>query len=434
MANPGQTRRRPGRSPGRGVTSLAPVDGRGGLLRNRDYVGWLVGETLSSLGSSLSTFAYPVLVLFATHSAAKTGIVAAAANVGSLTTLLVGGALADRWSRRSLLLAGPLVQAVVVGSVAVAVAAGHVVLAHVAAAGFIDGVVLGITRGAENAALRRLVSAEQYAGAAAQLHARDMGVRVIGPSLGGVLLTAARALPFVIDAISYLASVVGVLVIRRPLGPDIAERAEREPLRSAVVTGLRYLVRDPYLRFVAWWAAMMNMLGSGLMLLVILLVRERGGSATVIGAAEAIGAAGGVIGAIASGYVIARFAGRWLVVALSWCLAFAAFTMAVVRSPWGIGAALALVSVVAVPLNVTLATYEAQLIPDALIGRVTTSLDLAANGLRWLAPITIGVIVGATSAPTAAVVWGAAFSVVALVALFNGSLHVLDEPIEQVRR
>jgi hypothetical protein len=55
------------------------VSGRGGLWHNRDYLGWLAGETLSTLGTSLSTLAYP---------------------------LLIGGALADRYSRRMLLIVG----------------------------------------------------------------------------------------------------------------------------------------------------------------------------------------------------------------------------------------------------------------------------------------------------------------------------------------
>lgn len=405
---------------------------RDGLWRNHDYVGWLAGETLSTLGSSLSTFAYPLLILFTTHSAAQTGVVAAAGNVGWLVTMLVGGVLADRYSRRTLLVAGPLVQVAVVGSVAAAVLAGHVVLVHIAAAGLVDGAIVGVTSGASHAALRRLVAPQEFSRAAAQLHARDMGVRVVGPSVGGVLFSAAPALPFVADAVSFLAAVAGVVSIRRPLGPDRREEEQREPLLGAMMRGLRYVIRHPYLRFVACWVAVMNMLGAGLMLLVILLVRALGGGAATIGGTQALGSIGGVVGALVSGRVIRRFAGRSLVIALSWCIAAAAFAMAVVPTPWGIGAMLAVVSFVAVPLNVVLATYEMQIIPDAMLGRVSTAIDFAANGLRWVAPLLVGAVVEATSASSAAVVWGTAFVAVALVVPLNRSLHVLDQPIEEV--
>jgi MFS family permease len=406
---------------------------RRGLWGNRDYVGWLAGDTLSTLGTSLSYFAFPLLILFSTHSPAKTGIVAAAANIGSLVTLLIGGALADRYSRRVLLIAGPLVQAAAVGSVAVAVLAGHVVLLHVAVAGFVDGTMVGVTTGASGAALRRLVPEESYAGALAQLHAREMGVRVAGPPLGGVLFAAARSVPFIVDALSYFASIAGVLAIRRPLGPDAATLAKREPLRQAVASGLRFLFANPYLRFVAWWAAMMNMLGSGLNLLMILLVRGHGGSPSLIGTAAAIGAAGGIVGAFGSGWVIRRLGGRWLVIGLSWAIAAAAFGMAVVPWSLGIGAMMAIVSVVAVPLNIVLATYEMTIIPDELMGRVSTTLDLAANGLRWAAPLVIGLVVESTSATTCAVIWGIAFVVIAVSVMFNRSLRVLDQPIDRIK-
>jgi MFS family permease len=408
------------------------VTDRGGLRRNRDYLGWVAGEALSDLGTSLSTFAYPLLVLFATHSPARTGIVAAAANIGSLVTMLIGGALADRWSRRALLVGGALIQSAVVASVGFAVLAGRVVLIHVAAAGFVDGAIVGITNGAHRATLRRVVDPADLPAASAAYQARVMGVRVAGPPLGGVLFTAARAIPFLADAGSYFASVFGVLVIRRPLGPDKAENEVREPFLTAVAGGMRFLAGNAYLRFVAWWAATMNLLGSGLMLLLILLVRSHHGSAQLIGFSQAVGSAGGIVGAIASGWAIRRFAGRRMVITLTWVIAIAAFGMAVIPAPIGIGAMLALVSVVAVPLNIILDTYEMQIIPDAMLGRVSTTIDLAANGLRWVAPLLVGTIVEATSARTCAVIWGSALTVLAIVVMTQRSLDVLNQPIEAV--
>jgi hypothetical protein len=277
-----------------------------------------------------------------------------------------------------------------------------------------------------------VVPREELSTAMSQMWARDMGVRIAGPPLGGVLFAAARWLPFLADAISYAAAIVGVSVIRRPLGPDAKDVDEREPLLRSVVSGLRYLGGHPYLRFVAWWAAVMNMLGAGLMLLVILLVRSHGGGPSAIGATQAVGAVGGLAGAVASAWVIRRLAGRSLVIALGWCMAAAAFAMALVDSAWAIGPALAVVTFVAVPLNVVFDTYETQLLPDEMVGRVTTAIDLAASGLRWAAPLAVGFAVSATSAATAAAIWGAAFSVVALLVQLNRSVRVLDQPVEAV--
>ncbi|HMC68453.1 MAG TPA: MFS transporter, partial [Mycobacteriales bacterium] len=280
---------------------------------------------------------------------------------------------------------------------------------------------------------RRLVPAEDYATASAQLHGRDMGVRVAGPSLGGLLFTLSRALPFVVDAVSYLASVVGVLLIKRPLGPDAVEQAEREPLRRAVTTGFRFLATNAFLRFGAVWAATMNVLGRGLSLLVILLLEANGHGAGVIGVTQALGSVGGIAGALVATRVIARFPGRRLVLALTWCLTAAAFAVAAFPTPVGIALAFGAVSVVAVPLNVMFATYEMQLVPDRLLGRVSTTLNLTANGLRWTAPIAVGVLVEATSARTAAVIWACAFVIPSVFVMFSHSLGLLDTPITEVR-
>jgi hypothetical protein len=177
----------------------------------------------------------------------------------------------------------------------------------------------------------------------------------------------------------------------------------------------------------------MNMLATGLMLLVILLVHGHGGGPTTIGLTQAIASVGGVAGALASPWVIRRIPGRWLTIGASWMIAAAAFGMAIVPWPYGIGALVAVVTILVIPVNVILDTYEMQIIPDQLIGRVSTTMELAANGLRWVAPITVGVVVEQTSAATAAVVWGVAFSVMAVLVCLTRSLNVLNQPIEQVR-
>ena len=405
---------------------------RSELWRNHDYVGWLAGQTLSALGTSLSTFAYPLLILFETGSAAQTAIVAAAANIGSLLTLLVGGVVADRYSRRLVLICGALLQAVVVGSVGVAVLAGHVLLVHVALAGLLDGAVVGVTIGAERATLRRVVPAADYADATSQMWGRDMALRVIGPPLAGVLFSVARWLPFLADAASYTAAVLGVTSVRRPLGPDPDETREQETLRHSVAVGIRFLRGHAYLRFTAWWSAVMNMLAGGLTLLVVLLVRSEGGDARVIGGVQALAMSGALIGALASSRVLRHLGGRLMVVALSWSLGLACFAMAAVGSPWGIGAIQAVVLLVIVPVNVVMETYEMQIIPDALVGRVSTTITLAANGLRWTAPLVVGFVVEATSPKVAMVIWGGALLVVAALVQVNRSLRLLDQPVETV--
>src|SRR5262245_38417072 len=80
-----------------------PVRTSASLWRNRDYMCWWGGNAVSLLGTNVSNMAFPLLALFSTGSVLNAGIIAAAARVGSLLTLLWGGSLADHRSRRAIL-------------------------------------------------------------------------------------------------------------------------------------------------------------------------------------------------------------------------------------------------------------------------------------------------------------------------------------------
>ena len=81
------------------------------LLLTRDYAGWWSGNTISALGTSVSSIAFPLLVLYGTGSVAKAGVITAASMIGTLATTLLGGALADRVSRKAILVIGPVIKA-----------------------------------------------------------------------------------------------------------------------------------------------------------------------------------------------------------------------------------------------------------------------------------------------------------------------------------
>jgi MFS family permease len=186
---------------------------------------------------------------------ADVGVVTAAVNIGSLATMLLGRALTDRFSRRTILFAAPLVQAIAVSTVVAAVVTDHVTIAQIGVVGFVQGLVAGMTQGASFAALRRVVPAEQRPTAFAQDQGRVMAIRLAGPSAGGFLFGVARWVPFLGDAVSFLASAAGILLIRRPLGPDLGEREPRVSIFATIGAGLRFIRGHAYLRFVTMWAA-----------------------------------------------------------------------------------------------------------------------------------------------------------------------------------
>jgi len=402
------------------------------LWRNRDYTGWWIGSTVSEFGTALSAVSYPLLILAVTGSAARAGFVGSAEGVGVLVTMLLGGALADRFPRRAILIAGSLTEALAVGTVVAAVATGHVNLAHLAAVGFVQGLADGLAGGAGFAALRRVVPASQLPTAFAQLQGRRMAIRLAGPSSGGVLFSVARWAPFLGDALSFLAAALGVALIRRPLGPDPEEREPGEPVLASIGAGLRFLRANAYLRFLTVWVALANASIAGMMLLVIVLVRDHHGGAALVGAVTSLGAAGGLAGSLFSARLARRAPGRPLVITVSWLLALGLAGIALVPSPWAIGALLAVMTFLIGPINVVFETYEARMIPDALMGRVSSAINFGAASIRWLGPLGAGYLAAALS-PTAATLFIAGvLAAIAVSTHIARGLHVLDQPVDQI--
>ncbi|RAG85848.1 MFS transporter [Streptacidiphilus pinicola] len=402
------------------------------LFRNRDYTGWWVGETISDFGSALSLVAFPLLVLVQTGSAAGAGTVEAAAGIGGLVTMLLGGALADRFSRRAILVASPLVQAAAVGSVATAVAAGHVSMVHLGVAGFVQGLADGVAGGAWFATLCRVVPEEQRPTAFAQMQGRRMAIRLAGPSAGGFLFGLARWVPFLGDAVSFLVGATGAFLIRRPLGPDPEERGTDESVLASIGAGMRYIAGSAYLRFLTVWAAVANACNAGLLLLVIVLIQHRHGSPLLVGAVGSLGAVGGLAGALLSRRIAERVPGRAMVIVISWISAAVVVGIAFVPTPWMIGALLAAMLFLAAPLNVVFSTYEAKMIPDALLGRVTSAINFGAASIRWLGAIAAGALASAFGATTATLCFAGVLAVVAIGTLRASGLYVLSRPIDEL--
>jgi predicted MFS family arabinose efflux permease len=331
------------------------------------------------------------------------------------------------------MVASPLVQAAAVSTVVIAVLTDHVGIVHVAIVGLVQGLAAGVANGADLPVLRRLVPVGQLPNAFALLQSRDMAIRFTGPSTGGVLFGLARWFPFVGDAISFLVGALGIMLVRRPLGPDAEQRdARREPLLASVAEGLRFVRSHAYLRYLTIWCALSNAITSGLALLVILLITDRHGDAALVGAVTSLGAVGGLAGAAVSGRIARRVPGRLLVIAVSWMVVASLVGIALVPDPWAIGGLLALIFVFIAPLNVVFGTYEARLIPDALMGRASSAINFGAASIRWLGPLVAGVLASAFG-PTAAMLGFAGIqAAVAVSTVLAAGLHVLNMPIDEV--
>src|SRR5262249_3615903 len=157
------------------VTGLVP------LRRNRDFVLLQVGQALSTIGSSSSAIAYPLLVLAVTHSPPKAGLVGFARLAPYGLFGLLAAVASDRFDRRRLMLAGDAVRALALPSIVVALALDRLGFAQVAVVAFVEGSMFALFNVAEMGALRSVVAARQLPAAAAAEQARIGTVELLGP-------------------------------------------------------------------------------------------------------------------------------------------------------------------------------------------------------------------------------------------------------------
>lgn len=403
--------------------------GPSSLLSSHDYVSWWLGTTLSTLGTSVSTIAYPMLVLSITGSVAKAGLIGSGYLAGILLTSLWGGALADRVSRRAILGLGPLVQAAVLAAVAAEVRFGHPGTVLLAGAALLTGLCSGVVLGAGPPALRRIVPPPQLAAANAQARGRDMAAQLLGAPLGGLLFGFAHWLPFGFDALSYLCASAGALMIRRPLGPDRDSRAERSTVVKDIADGLRFVRGQPFLKFVLAMGSVVNMVEQAFLLLLIALVRHRGGSPAAIGVVSAMMVAGALAGTPFGPVAARRFKARRIVCVNLWVFAGALTAAALVPSIWQLAIVVCLAQVVMVPVNVVLQTYVMQLVPDGFLGRVAAVNRFGAYALEWLGPPLAGLLALLFGLPGGLLALPVVMVPLAVTAMFSRSLGVLDAPI-----
>jgi MFS family permease len=225
-------------------TGTAPGDhvqtaGRRGTFRalsSRPFRLYFGGQVASASGTFVQQTAIGWLVLRLTGSAAELGLVLAAGGVPSLLFGPWGGTVADRVDLRKLLIGTQTAYGVLAGLLWALAVAGKVSVAAIIAISVASGVVQIVDSPARQAFIGFLVVPEDLSSAVSLNGVVMNSARVVGPALAGVLiLTIGTTVCFAVNALSYLA-VIAALVILRPLRSGAPQRHAAGGLRA----GLRY--------------------------------------------------------------------------------------------------------------------------------------------------------------------------------------------------
>lgn len=397
------------------------------LRRNRDFIVLWSSQVVSTVGSRVTSIAFPLLVLATTHSPARAGVVGFAQTLPFLLLYLPAGAFADRWDRKRAMIACDAGRAAALGSIAITVALGWLSMAQVVVVALLEGSLFVLFDLAEGAVLPQLVTREQLPAAIAQNQARTQGADVVGQPLGGVLFSIGWLLPFLVDALSYLVSFAALLAIRRPFQQPRTRQPTR--LRAEIAEGLLRVWHQPFLRAAVGVIGGVNLVFNALYLVLIVRARELGAAPALIGAMFAFIGVGGLLGSLVAPWVRRSFAARRVIVTIGWLWVAQIGILALLPDPLGLGVVSGLRSFAAPAFNVVVNSHVYQVTPDRLLGRVRSAARVVTWGSIPLGTLAGGFLAAALGAQATLLVLTGVMGGVAAAATLARGMRQLPPPV-----
>jgi MFS family permease len=365
---------------------LTRLDGRFAKL-------W-TGATTSALGTGLQLVATPLLIASRTHNPLVVSGASAVSWLPWLLFALPGGVLVDRVDRRRLMIALDSSRAAVMLVLATMIATGHVSIALLYVVLFFINTGEVIFRSASQAMIQSVVPRERLERANGWLTggATVTQLMLAGP-LGGFLFAVAVAIPYYVNAGTYVASAIAIALVAGRFRAVPAASDQEPSFRHELSEGMRWLLRQRLLRTMALLIGLLNLTLTAASSVLVLLARERLDLGSVgYGALFTCMAVGGLLGAVIGDRLIAKVTATWTIRVGLLIEAGFHLTLATVTTPWIAGVALVAFGIHASLWTIVGGSIRQRLVPPEMLGRVTSATLFLSAGGNCLGAVLGGVI------------------------------------------
>jgi len=382
-----------------------------GVLRQRNFLLYWLGQFVSLIGTWMQQLALSWVVLDLTRSAFALGTVNFVGALPPALLLLYGGAIADRFNKRKVLIVSQFVFLMGALLLAWLVRGGHVQMWQVLAMAAAMGVAQAFDMPANQALVPELVERKEI-GAAVQLNqAIFHGSRFIGPPLAGWLIARYGTFAgFLVNGLSFI-PVIGTLFVIRSLRPG-----QPRPKESALVAmraGFAYVREHPLLiDLMGITALTTTLVFPNMAVLMPFYVKDvLHQDASAVGTMMGISGLGAFLGAMSLLFARPEQRLRRIVMGMSGItLAMLIMSVAALAPPLAhvgpLNGNLALACVGAAILGVSISsslglvnTIIQQAVPDELRGRVTSLQTLVFIGIMPFSGLLMTKIVDLVSMP-----------------------------------
>lgn len=379
-------------------------------LRSRNYVLYLVGHFTSQTGAWVEQTAVSWILYELTGSALLLGLAGLARAVPTLALALIGGAVADRLPRRTMLYCTEstmLVNSLVIGMLAWG---GRLEYWHLYALSFVNGTLSAFSVPARQALFAGLVP-KTAVQSAVTLNAVAVRCGVlIGPSIGGAALAyGSYALPFWINAASFIGMLLALKGMQLPRA-ELHIESKPSTLRHGMSEGLRFVWDHPALRVALALEVVSGLFGHNVTLITIIAKDVIGTGAQGLGWLLSALGAGGMAAMI---FMVFAQLKRHMRVIL-----FAGALYSLLLAAFAVSTWLSLSVAVLFMLGtcdgiwgVNRNTLAQTLVPDTLRGRVMSVVVLTTRGSAPLGRLQAGFVADIVGAPAATLIGAAVIGV-----------------------
>ena len=368
---------------------------------------------VSNLADGIGLTAAPLLVATLTRDPLLVSGIIIAQRLPWFLFTLISGALVDRLDRRQVMMATNFGRFLLLGGIGFFVLTDWVNLLLLYVIFFGLGTIETLFDNAALAILPVIVPEDNLEQANGHLFATGtLANEFVGPPLGSFLFSMLKSTPFFLAALAYGFS---SMVLGWIPGKFVSEVPSRQQgFGQEIREGVQWYWNHRLLRTLGFFAGIFNFVSAATMGVFVLFAEDvLGLSEATYGLLISMGAIGGIVGSLMTKKLSALFGPGSILFADAFLSGLAFIGMALTSNPLVVGAMFILISMTTMFGNVIIISLRQSIIPDNLLGRVTSAYRLVVLGALPLGALFGGVIARTFSLAAPMLVGGGLLIIVA---------------------